>query len=178
MISSYSIFFLWLPTVWALISPTPSEFRLSSIPVQRSAHADGVAYTSYKLLAVKPYECPAGQRYQTFLVAAEGNVSGRKRRIAHLVPLRQQSPMVLLYAIVAERCSHPCSPLASKPPARPLSAQTGNPPYSRTVVNKVGFVDHYPINDSFRTLQYHVLPKISIARCPKRSTFLSDNSRV
>ena len=112
------------------------------------------------------------------LVAAVRYVSGAKRRIARLVPLRQQSPMILLYAIVVERCSHPCSLLASKPPARPLSAQTGNPPYSRTVVDKVGFVDHYPINDSFRTIQYHVLPKISIARCPKRSTFLSDNSRA
>ena len=104
-------------------------------------------------------------------VTAEGNVSSRKRRVANLVPLRQQSPMALLYAKVVERCSHPCSPLASDPPARPFGAQTGNLPYSRTVVNNVGFVDNYPINDSFRTLQYHVLPKISIARCLKRSTF-------
>ena len=111
-------------------------------------------------------------------VTSEGNVSSRKRRVANLVPLRQQSPMALLYAKVVERCSHPCSPLASDPPARPFSAQTGKLPYSRTVVNKVGFVDHYPINNSSRTLQYHILPKISIARCPKRSTFLSDNSRV
>ena len=86
------------------------------------------------------------------LMTSEGNVSSRKRRVANLVPLRQQSPMALLYAKVVERCSHPCSPLASDPPARPFGAQTGNLPYSRTVVNNVGFVDHYPINDSFRTL--------------------------
>ena len=115
-------------------------------------------------------------------VTSEENVSSRKRRVANLVPLRQQSPMALLYAKVVERCSHPCSPLASDPPARPFGVHADKLPYDRavaiTVVNKVDFVDHYPINDSFRTLQYHVLPKISIARCPKRSTFLSDNSRV
>ena len=50
------------------------------------------------------------------LMTSEGNVSSRKRRVANLVPLRQQSPMALLYAKVVERCSHPCSPLASDPP--------------------------------------------------------------
>ena len=90
------------------------------------------------------------------LMTSEGNVSSRKRRVANLVPLRQQSPMALLYAKVVERCSHPCSPLASDPPARPFGVHADKLPYDRavaiTVVNKVDFVDHYPINDSFRTL--------------------------
>lgn len=80
------------------------------------------------------------------LMTSEGNVSSRKRRVANLVPLRQQSPMALLYAKVVERCSHPCSPLASDPPARPFGTQTGNLPYSRTVVNNVDLLGHLAID--------------------------------
>ena len=80
------------------------------------------------------------------LMTSEGNVSSRKRCVANLVPLRQQSPMALLYAKVVERCSHPCSPLASDPPARPFGAQTGNLPYSRTVVNNVDLFGHLTID--------------------------------
>ena len=99
-------------------------------------------------------------------VTAEGNVSSRKRRVANLVPLRQQSPMALLYAKVVERCSHPCSPLASDPPARPFGAQTGNLPYSRTVVNKVEVFDHPDIAENsyviHKVIVHHLLKMFKI----------------
>ena len=83
-------------------------------------------------------------------VTAEGNVSSRKRRVANLVPLRQQSPMALLYAKVVERCSHPCSPLASDPPARPFGVHADKLPYDRavaiTVVNNVDLFGHLTID--------------------------------
>ena len=95
------------------------------------------------------------------LMTSEGNVSSRKRRVANLVPLRQQSPIALLYAKVVERCSHPCSPLASDPPARPFGAQTGNLPYSRTVVNNVEVFDHPDIAENsyviYKVIIHHLL---------------------
>ena len=99
-------------------------------------------------------------------VTAEGNVSSRKRRVANLVPLRQQSPMALLYAKVVERCLHPCSPLASDPPVRPFGAQTGNLPYSRTVVNNVEVFDHPDIAENsyviHKVIIHHLLKMFKI----------------
>ena len=119
---------------------------------QRSARADEAAAALLSraaaddrpprmtLLAFPPY----------LLMTSEGNVSSRKRRVANLVPLRQQSPMALLYAKVIERCSHPCSPLASDPPARPFGVHADKLPYDRavaiTVVNKVDLFGHVPID--------------------------------
>ena len=117
---------------------------------QRSARAEWTAAALFSRAAVddRPPRMTLIAEPPDHSVTAEGNVSSRKRRVANLVPLRQQSPMALLYAKVVERCSHPCSPLASDPPVRPFGAQTGNLPYSRTVVNNVEVFDHPDIAEN------------------------------
>ena len=79
--------------------------------------------------------------------------------------------MIAHHAEIIERCANQSSPLASDPPARPFGAQTGNLPYSRTVVNNVGFVDHYPINDSFLTSKVSRFSQNINSKVPKKVYF-------